>query len=161
MKVILTEDVEKLGNANEIVEVADGYARNFLVPRSLAVPATASALANIDNMKRVHDRRQTRLRGAAEQLGTQLTGKTIVMPAKIGAGGRLYGSIGTQDIAAELQSQLGVEIERKQILLEEPIRQTGVYTVPLALHRDVRVDLLVQVGDAPVEVPAQAEAVTA
>lgn len=159
MKVILTEDVEKLGNANEVVEVADGYARNFLVPRSMAVPATQSALANIDNMKRVHERRQTRLRGAAEGVAATISGKTVVMPAKIGAGGRLYGSIGTQDIAAELLSQLGVEIERKQILLEEPIRQTGVYTVALALHRDVRVDLQVQVGDAPVAVPA--EAVTA
>jgi large subunit ribosomal protein L9 len=139
MKVILTEDVEKLGQSNEVVEVAEGYARNFLLPRSLAVPATASAIANLDNTKRIHERRQTRLRGGAEQIAAQLQGKTLVMPAKIGSGGRLYGSIGTQDIAAQIKQDLGVELERKQILLDEAIRNTGIYQVPLALHRDVRV----------------------
>lgn len=158
MKVILTEDVEKLGQSNEVVEVADGYARNFLLPRSLAVPATASAIANLDNTKRIHERRQTRLRGGAEQIAAQLQGKTLVMPAKIGSGGRLYGSIGTQDIAAQLKQDLGVELERKQILLDEPIRNTGVYQVPLALHRDVRVELSVQVGDAPAPAAAPSEA---
>jgi large subunit ribosomal protein L9 len=80
------------------------------------------------------------------------------MPAKIGSGGRLYGSIGTQDIAAQLKQDLGVELERKQILLDEPIRNTGVYQVPLALHRDVRVELSVQVGDAPAPAAATSEA---
>ena len=147
MKVILTEDVEKLGQSNEVVEVADGYARNFLLPRSLAVPATASAIANLDNTKRVHERRQTRLRGGAEQIAAQLQGKTLVMPAKIGSGGRLYGSIGTQDIAEKLHSQFGIELDRRQVLLEDTIREAGTFTVPVKLHRDVQAEVSVQVGD--------------
>src|SRR4028118_476141 len=124
MKVILTEDVEKLGQSNEVVEVADGYARNFLLPRSLAVPATSSAIANLDNTKRIHERRQTRLRGGRAPIAAQLQGKTLVMPAKIGSGGRLYGSIGTQDIAAQLKQDLGVELERKALVVGGATRYT-------------------------------------
>lgn len=160
MKVILTEDVEKLGATHEIVEVADGYARNYLLPRSLAVPATHSAVANLENTKRVHERRQTRLRAGAEEKAGQLQGKTVVMPARIGSAGRLYGSIGTADIVEQLKSQLGVEVERRQVQLGEPIRNAGVHTVSIALHRDVKVDLNVQVGDAPAATAGAAAAAT-
>lgn len=147
MKVILTEEVEKLGTPHEVVEVADGYARNYLLPRSLAIPATKSALANLDNMKRVEERRQGRLRGAAEEQAQKLEGQTLVIPARIGSSGRLYGSIGTQDIANQLKQGFGIEVDRKQILLSEPIRQSGVYPVPVVLHRDVKIQLMVQVGE--------------
>src|SRR5687768_12680439 len=98
MKVILTQDVEKLGAAHELVNVADGFARNYLLPRAMAVVATKSAIANLDNNKRVDERRQNRLRGAAETQAAQLEGQTVVMPARIGSNGRLYGSIGAIDI---------------------------------------------------------------
>ena len=151
MNVILTQDVEKLGAAHELVTVADGFARNYLLPRSMAVVATKSALANLDNNKRVDERRQNRLRGAAQTQAEQLEGKTVVMPARIGSNGRLYGSINAIDIAAQMKADLGVEIDRKQIRLEEPIRSTGIYPVPVVLHRDVTVNVTVQVGDAPAE----------
>lgn len=149
MKVILTEEVGKLGGAHEIVEVADGYARNFLLPRSMAVPATKSAMSNLDNTRRVAERRQVRMRGVAQESASQLNGKTIVVPARVGSGGRLYGSIGTQDIADQIKKTLGVELERKQIVLPEAIRNVGLYLVPLTLHRDVTAHVTVQVGDAP------------
>ena len=155
MKVILNEDIEKLGGTNEIVEVADGYARNFLLPRSLAVPATKSALANIENTRRVTERRLVRLRGGAEEIAQKLNGKTLVMPARIGSAGRLYGSIGTADIVQQLKQDFGVEVERKQVLLSEAIRNTGVYQVPLNLHRDVKLELTVQIGDAPPAPPVE------
>lgn len=160
MKVILTDEVEKLGETHEVVDVADGYARNFLLPRGLAIPATKSAVANLDNMKRVQERRQTRLRGTAEEQARQLEGKTLVIPAHTGSAGRLYGSIGTADIAEQLKSSFGVEIDRKQIQLSEPIRQTGLYPIPISLHRDVKIQLMVQVGEGEVAaVPAEPAAV--
>ncbi len=160
MKVILTDDVEKLGGSNEVVDVAEGYARNYLLPRSLAIPATKSALANLDNMKRVAERRQARLRNAAQTEAAKLEGQTLVLTANIGSGGRLYGSIGTADIAAALKDQLGVEIDRKQVLLGDPIRSTGLYPVPVALHRDVKVQVLVQVGDVAPEPAAAGDTAT-
>lgn len=155
MKVILTDEVEKLGGANEVVEVADGYARNFLLPRGLAMPATRSAMANLDNLKRVHERREDKRRTAAQEQIAQLEGKTLVMPAKSGAQGRLFGSIGTADIADELKKQFGIEVDRKQVVLEDAIRTVGVYQVPLSLHRDVPFELSVQVGDVPAQAPAE------
>ncbi len=161
VKVILTEEVEKLGGSNEVVDVADGYARNFLLPRSLAVPATKSALSNLSNTIRVDERRQTRLRGAAETQAKTLENQTLVMPVKLGNAGRIYGSIGTADIVKQLKAALGVELERKQVLLDEPIRSVGRYPVALSLHRDVKTNINVQVGDAQAPVvaaPAQDEA---
>lgn len=149
MQVILNEEVAKLGGAHEVVDVADGYARNFLFPRSLAVPATKSAMSNLENTRRVAERRIVRQRGAAEQLATQLNGKTLVIPARIGTGGRLYGSIGTQDIAQAATKTFGVELERKQVILPEAIRNAGLYLVSLKLHRDVNAHITVQIGDAP------------
>ena len=149
MKVILTEDVEQLGQLHEVVEVANGYARNFLLPRSLAIPATPSAMSNLDNMKRVGERRLARQKVAADELAGKLSGQTIVMDAKVGAGGRLYGSISAADIAEQVQKTLGVELDKKTVQLGDTIRQTGLYQVPVKLHRDVQVTLPVQVGDAP------------
>jgi len=147
MKVILTQEIEKLGAAHEVVDVAEGYARNFLVPRSLAIPATKSALANLDNMKKVGERREARLRGEAEEQAKQFDGKTIVVEAKTGEGGRLFGSVSAADIAAAIQAQLGVDVDRKKVQLEESIRSAGEYSVAVALHRDVKPELKIQVGD--------------
>jgi large subunit ribosomal protein L9 len=147
MKVILTQEIEKLGGAHEVVEVAEGYARNFLVPRALAVPATKSALANLENMKKVGIRREARLRGAAEEQAKQFEGKTLVIDAKTGEGGRLFGSVTPADVATALKAQLGIEVNRKQVQLDESIRSAGEYLVPVALHREVRPEIKIQVGE--------------
>jgi large subunit ribosomal protein L9 len=147
MKVILTQDVEKLGGSHDLVEVAEGYARNYLMPRSLAVPATKSALANLENTKRVSERRITRLRGAAEEQAKLFEGKTFLIEAKTGEGGRLFGSVTSADIAAALKAQAGIEVDRKQIHIEESIRSAGEYSVPVALHRDVKPEAKLHVGD--------------
>ena len=147
MKVILTQEVEKLGASHELVEVAEGYARNYLMPRSLAVPATKSALANLESMKRVANRRIERLRGAAEEQAKTFDGKSVVIEARTGEGGRLFGSVTTADVAEALQKQFGVEIDRKQIQLAESIRSAGEYSVPVSLHRDVKPTITLQVGD--------------
>lgn len=164
MKVILTQDVEKLGHATEVVEVADGFARNYLLPRSLATVATKNALSNLENLRKQEEKRQAKLRTAAQEVAAKIEGQTLTFAdAQVGTGGRLYGSIGNMDVAEALNKQFGVEIERRSVLLDDPIRAEGFYTVGIKLHRDVIVDLRVQVGN-PVEeaeAPAEAEAVEA
>ena len=151
MQVILTQDVEKLGGANDVVEVKDGYARNFLMPRGLALPATKSAMANLDNMRVQFEAKQAKLRVAAEELAARISGQTVTIPARVGEGGRLYGSVGSQDIADKIASQFGIELERRQVLLEEAFREAGTFTVPVKLHRDVQADVSVQIGDGSQE----------
>jgi len=170
MKVILIEDVEKLGQTHEVVDVADGYARNFLFPRQVAMRADKSAMANLDNLKRVEDRRQERKRGAAQEVAQKLDGAKVMIAANAGAGGRLFGSVSSADIAAQLSKDFDLEIDRKQVVLPEPIRAAGLYTIPLNLHRDIKPHITVQVGEgdftpletaAPTEAAADAEAVEA
>jgi large subunit ribosomal protein L9 len=166
MKVILTQDVEKLGNTHDIVEVANGYASNYLMPRGMAISANRSAMANLDAMKKVEERRQNRLKGAAQLEADKVAGKTLVIEANTGKEGRLYGSISNADIAEALTAQFGVVVDRRQVMLADPIRMAGVHSVAVHLHRDVKIEVPVQVGDlsqlpAPVEAPAEAEAETA
>lgn len=159
MKVILTHDVEKLGLAMDVVDVADGFARNYLLPRSLAITATKSALSSLETLKRQEEKRQAKLKTEAEAIAAKFEGQTLVVAeANVGAGGRLYGSIGTQDIATGLGSQFGATVDRRQVLLDEPIRAEGFYTVPVKLHREVSVQLRVQVGNPAEEVAAPAPA---
>jgi len=146
MKVILTQDVEKLGASHEVVDVNEGYARNYLVPRRLAVIATKSALANIDDMKRTEDRRQARLRGEAETVAAKLQEQPLVIEAKTGEAGRLFGSVGTADIAGRIKEVFDIAIDRRQIQLDDSIRSAGEYTVPVKLHKDVQAELKLQVG---------------
>jgi len=163
MKVILTQDVEKLGASHEVVEVADGFARNYLFPRSLAVAGTKSALANLENTRRFDERKQERLRVAAREVGSKIEGQVLVFAqANVGAGGKLYGSVSNVDVAEALKAQFGVEVDRKLIHLPEHIRTEGWYTVPVKLHRDVVVPVKLKVGNpAPEPVAAEAEAVAA
>ena len=165
MKVILTQDVENLGNTHEVVDVANGYASNYLMPRGLAISANRSAMANLDAMKKVEERRQNRLKGAAQLEADKVAAKTLIIEANTGKEGRLYGSISNADIAEALTAQFGVVVDRRQVMLADPIRMAGIHTVSVHLHRDVKIEVTVQVGDlsqlpAPVEAPA-AEAETA
>ena len=157
MRVILTQDVEKLGQAMDVVTVADGFARNYLLPRSLAMAATKGAMASLENLRKQEDRRQDKMRGGAQQMADKLSGTTLdYADANVGSGGRLYGSIGPADIAQMLKDRFDVEIDKRNVLLADPIRAEGFYTVPLKFHRDITVDLAVKIGNPapPVEKPA-------
>ncbi len=148
MRVILTQDVEKLGQAMDVVTVADGFARNYLLPRSLAMAATKSALAGLENLRKQEDRRQDKLRGGAQQMADKVSGVTLdYAEANVGSAGRLYGSIGGADIAQMLHERYGVEIDKRNVLLQDPIRAEGFYTVPLKFHRDITVELPFKVGN--------------
>ncbi len=161
MKVILTQDVDKLGHSMDVVEVAGGYFRNYLMPRSLAMPATPSALSNLETLRRNEEKRQAKLRETAQATAAQLEGKTLLFEdAHVGSEGRLYGTITSAKIASALNVQFGVEIDRHIIQLDSPLRHEGFFTVPIRLHRDVTVQQRVKVGN-PVEEAAPAEAVAA
>jgi large subunit ribosomal protein L9 len=144
MKIVLRADVEHVGQKGDIVDVADGYARNFLVPRGLALRATAGIQKQADAMRRGRDARDRRERETAQAIADQLT-PTIRIEARAGEGGRLFGSVTSSDIAAAVQAQLGVEVERRDIALDEPLKALGVSEVPVRLHRDVTATLHVEV----------------
>ena len=152
MRVILTQDVDKLGQAMDVVTVADGFARNYLLPRSLAMAATKGAMASLENLRKQEDRRQDKLKGGAQIEADKLKDITLdYSDANVGLGGRLYGSIGSADLAQMLKERFDVEIDKRNVLLADPIRSEGFYTVPLKFHRDITVELPVKIGNpAPV-----------
>jgi large subunit ribosomal protein L9 len=149
MKVILTKDVQGTGKAGEVKDVADGYARNFLLPRKLAIPATGSALRSVEQRKASEAKRASTEEQAARALAERLTAAPVVLTAKVGDQGRLYGSITSADIAEQLSAQLGQPIDRRKIELENPIRQLGTHEVTIRLHRAVSAVVKVDVQPAP------------
>ncbi len=144
MKVILTEDVDRLGEAGRIVEVKDGYARNYLLPRNLALVANRSNMAVYEEIGRQKQAQDTRAQREAEALGKRLEKMSCTVPVAVGEGDRIFGSVGSQHISDLLKEQ-GVEIDRRAIQLEEPIRALGVYDVPIRLHPEVEVKVKVWV----------------
>lgn len=128
MKVILREDIETLGKAGDIIKVADGYGRNFLIPRKLAVPADVRNLKTLEHERRGIEARAKKVRKTAESLSGKLSSLTLTIPARAGEEGKLFGAITSRDIAGAL-AMVGVEIDRRLILLEEPIKQVGDYRV--------------------------------
>ncbi len=144
MEVILREDVEKLGARGQVVKVASGYARNFLLPRKLAVPATASNKAIVEQERQAHLRKEAKLATEAGDLSKLLQGVVVSIRQKAGEHDQLFGSVTAQDIADGL-SKLGYTIERKKIQLDDPIKQLGDYNVNLKLHRDVTAGITVKV----------------
>ncbi|HXG35298.1 MAG TPA: 50S ribosomal protein L9 [Bryobacteraceae bacterium] len=144
MQVILRENIEKLGNRGDIVNVANGYARNYLLPRRLAVPATEANKKIVEQERQAHLRREARERGEAEELARLLAGVTVTIPQKAGEHDQLFGSVTAKDIAEALQ-QKNYVVDRRKIQLEEPIKQLGEYKVPVRLHKDVTAEILVQV----------------
>jgi large subunit ribosomal protein L9 len=145
MKVILRADVPAVGNKGDVLDVADGYARNFLVPRGLAMKASKGALAQAEAMRRSRAVRDARDRESAEEIATRLTPATIRITARAGAEGRLFGSVTPADVAAAVEAQTGVEVDRRRLHLDEPIRALGAHEVPLRLHPEVEVRLAVEV----------------
>src|ERR1700690_1972817 len=144
MKVVLRADVEHVGQKGDIVDVADGYARNFLVPRGLALRATAGVQKQADAMRRGRDARDRHEREAAQAIASQLA-PTIRVEARAGEGGRLFGSITSSDIAAAVKAQLGVDVDRRDIALAEPLKELGVSELVVKLHREVAATLRVEV----------------
>jgi large subunit ribosomal protein L9 len=138
MKIILQKPVEKLGLPGDVVEVADGYARNYLVPRGMAVKAQKGAVKQVDMLKRAHSARLSKERVEFEAIAAQLLAAgAISISANAGEEGKLFGSVTAADIAAAVASQAGVQIDRKDIHLEEPIRSVGTHEVRVHLFPDV------------------------
>ena len=144
MKVVLRADVEHLGQKGDLVDVADGYARNFLVPRGLALRATSGIQKQADAMRRNRDARDRREQEAAQAIADQLS-PTIQIQARAGEGGRLFGSVTSSDIAAAVQAQIGIEVDRRHIALDEPLKELGVSDLVVRLHPDVTATLRVEV----------------
>ena len=151
-QVLLREDIDNLGARGEIVRVKAGYARNYLLPRSLAVEATASNVKQIESERAALLKREAKERSTADAQADQLRGMTLNFERKVGEEGVLYGSVTSMDIAHALKDR-GYEIDRRRIVLREPIKRFGNYTVPVRLHRDVTLELPVSVlGEGGVEV---------
>ena len=144
MKVILLRDVERVGQAGDIVQVADGYARNFLIPHSQALMATDANVAQFETRRRQHEAAADREQRSAESLAEHLAKTSLTAQVRVGEGDRLYGSVTAQSIAELLRDQ-GHEIDRREIELDEPIRALGVYNVTVRLHVDVTTTLKVWV----------------
>jgi large subunit ribosomal protein L9 len=145
MKVILLDDVAKVGRRGEVRDVSDGYARNFLIPKKLALNATSGNLKNLDVIKRQQDAKAARVKTDAESLRARIEGLTLEEKRQAGEEGKLFGSVTSQDIAAFLdQHKLG--IERRRISLEEPIKTLGEHQVTIRLHSDVTAQLRVIVA---------------
>ncbi len=148
MEVILKEDVINLGSRGDVVKVADGYGRNYLLPRRLAMQATEQNKAVIEQMKAAAARRSATEKAQAEELAVRLEPVALAFTRKAGAEGHLFGSVTSSDIAAELAAQ-GFEIDRRRIILHEPLKSVGEFRVAIKLHREVT---------AQVKVTVQAEA---
>jgi large subunit ribosomal protein L9 len=145
MKIVLRDDVDNLGQKGDVVDVADGYARNFLVPRGLAMAAERGVVKQAEAMRRNRSAREQRDREAAQTLAARLTERTVSVPARAGEGGKLFGSITAADIVAALQDQLGIELDRKRLSLDEPLKELGPVELPVRLHTDVVATLKIDV----------------
>ena len=145
MKVVLRDDVENLGTKGDVVDVADGYARNYLVPRGLAMKATKGVAAQAEAMRRNRAAREVRDREAAQAQASALAGLRREIPARAGAGGKLFGSVTASDVSEAIQAQKGIEVDRRKVGLAEPIKEVGEVEVVVKLYNDVDVTLTVAV----------------
>ena len=144
MEVILREDVDKLGARGQLVKVAPGYARNFLLPKRLAVAATESNKKIVEQERQAHLRKEAKLSADASELGKLMGNVSITIAQKAGENDQLFGSVTSKDLAEALEKQ-GYAIERRKIALDEPIKTLGEFKVPLRLHRDVTAEITVHV----------------
>ncbi len=145
VKVILRNDVSGLGKRGDIVEVSKGYARNFLSPRGLAMPATEGAQQQAEAMRRSRDVKDARDRESAEQIATVLVPKSIEITMKASDAGRLFGSVTQTEIVAAVSEQAGIDLDRKDLLLEEHIKDVGTHMVTARLHADVQFPITIEV----------------
>ena len=148
MEVILREDIERLGSRGDVVKVAAGYARNFLLPKKLAVPATESNKKIVEQERQAHLRKEAKQKDEAVDLGKMLNGASVTIAQKAGENDQLFGSVTAKDVAEALEKQ-GYTIDRRKIQLDEPIKQLGEHKVAVRLHRDVTVEITVNVIREP------------
>jgi large subunit ribosomal protein L9 len=145
MEVILREDIEKLGTRGQVVKVAPGYARNFLLPKKMAVTATEANKKIVEQERQAHLRKEVKAQGEAQDLAKIMTGATVRIAQKAGENDQLFGSVTSKDIAEALSAQ-NYNIDRRKIQLEDPIRQLGEYKIQVRLHKDVTTEITVIVA---------------
>ena len=145
MHLILRADLDGVGKKGDVVDVADGYARNFLLPKGHAIKASKGAEQQAEAMRRSRDIKDAAARGAATEVATKLVPATIRLTAKAGPEGRLFGSIGSAEIAAAIVEQTGIDIDRKQLQLTEPLKELGTHTVAAKLHADVEFPVTIEI----------------
>ena len=144
MEVILREDIDKLGSRGQVVKVASGYARNFLLPRRLAVPATEANRKIVEQERQAHLRKEAKLKTEAQDLGKLLVGVSVTIAQKAGEADQLFGSVTAKDVADALAAK-NFTVDRRKVQLDEPIKQLGEYKVPVRLHKDVTAEITVTV----------------
>lgn len=145
MIVILKKDVQGTGKAGEVVKVNDGFARNMLIPRGLALEATEGNVRSLEKQKALQEKKAAEAKAQAEKLAEELKTKTLVIKAKAGEGGRLFGAITGKDISDAFKSQLGMDFDKKKIELESPIKTLGTYTVGLRVYPEIKGSIKVEV----------------
>ena len=145
MRVVLRADVEGVGKKGDILDVADGFARNFLIPKGRAIKATDGVEAQAAAMRRARDLKDAKDREGAETVARRLVPVVIRIPAKAGSEGRLFGSVTAQDVVSAVSAQAGVELDRRRLQLDEPIKTIGTHEVPVRLHPDVQFRVTVEV----------------
>jgi large subunit ribosomal protein L9 len=145
MKIVLRDDVENLGHKGDVVDVADGYARNYLVPRGLAMKATKGVVAQAEAMRRNRSAKEARDVEAAQTQAAQLEGARIEIAARAGEGGKLFGSVTASDVAEAIQAQRGIEVDRRRVGLDEPVKELSEVEVTVKLHTDVEATVTVAV----------------
>lgn len=145
MKVILQKSVERLGDPGDVADVADGYARNYLIPRGLAIRAEKGAVRHAQSLKRAHETRTTARKGEFEALAARLTQEPVVVHARAGEEGKLFGSVTAADVAEAVSTQVGIPLDRKDVHLDEPIRSVGTHEVRIHLFAEVDPVLTVDV----------------
>ncbi|MCD6299960.1 MAG: 50S ribosomal protein L9, partial [Dehalococcoidales bacterium] len=137
MRVVFLQDVPNVAKAGEVKEIPDGYGRNFLIPRKLALLADSTAMARAEKQRKLEARRRAEADAEAMKLAHRLEGREVTLKARVGAKDRLYGSITSADIASELQNSVGLVVDKRKVELAEPIRQLGSYEVAIKLAKDV------------------------
>ncbi len=148
MKVILMQDIAQQGKQGDVVNVSDGYARNYLFPRKLAVEAAGGALKNLQLKNAQEERRTEKLRAEADRTAEKLQDQTVTLSVKAGENSRLYGRVTAADIAEAVEKSFDVKLDKRKVGLLDPIKTVGEYEVPIKLHRDVTVPLKVAVVTA-------------
>lgn len=145
MKVILQQEVKKLGKAGEILEVSEGYARNFLLPKQLAIPATSTNVNAVQQKKASEQRKAAQANDEAKVMAAQLSKVSVKLSVKLGEGGKLFGSITAKDVADALKEQYGIDMDKRKIEIKEAIKALGTYPVTVRLHPEIaaKIELVV------------------
>lgn len=144
MKIVLKDDVKNIGKTGQIIDVADGYARNYLVPRGLAIEANTKNIKALEHEKRIIEKKAKKIKNSSQELSNKISAMTFTIKAKAGDEGKLFGSVTTMDIAELLQKE-GIEIDKKKISLDEPIKRLGSYSVNVKIHPEISTQLNIQV----------------